>query len=192
MKTTSDKLVFLLATTLSVCVVSANGYLFFANQEHPQPYLMAIGLICFAWAMRHFVSRSAERNPPGSAARRDVTLSIVFACLLLSIGLIARLGWIGGDFRGRSVGFITGVFVVLLANVIPKQAGSACALAMRRVVGWALVLGGLGYTLAWLLLPLAYAADAALLTMAFAMTYAIARVFWFIRKNRSIPPTRAE
>jgi len=30
------------------------------------------------------------------------------------------------------------------------------------------------------------------LVMVIAMSYAMARVFWFIRKNRSIPPTRSE
>lgn len=192
MKTTSDKLVFLLALTLSVCVVCASAYLYIVNPEHPQQYLMAIALICFAWTMRHFASGNAEKNPAGRAAQRDLTLGIVFACLLLSIGLIARQGWIGDEFRGRSIGFFTGVYVVLLANVIPKRAGSACSLGIRRIGGWALVLGGLGYALASLLLPLAYANDAALLVMVIAMTYAMARVFWFIRKNRSIPPTRSE
>lgn len=192
MKTTSEKLALLLAVTLSVCVVCASSYLYLVDHERPQQYLMAIALVCFAWTMRHFTGGNAEKNPAGREARRDVTLGIVFACLLLSIGLIARQGWIGDQFRGRGIGFFTGVFVVLLANVIPKRAGSASNLAIRRIGGWALVLGGLGYALASLLLPLAYANSAAPLIMVFAMAYAVARVFWFIRKSRSIPPPLSE
>ena len=81
---------------------------------------------------------------------------------------------------------------MLLANVIPKRTGSACTLAIRRAGAWALVLGGLGYTLAWLMLPLAYASEAATSIMAFAMVYGIARVVWLLRKFKSKPPSGSE
>jgi hypothetical protein len=193
MKTTSDtSSFFALATTLSVAVVCANSYLYLVNHEHPPQYLMAIGLICFAWTMRQFVGACAARKPASSAARRDVTLGIVFACLLLGVGLVGRQGWIGEAFRLRSIGLFTGTFVILLANVIPKRTGSACSLAVRRAGAWALVLGGLGYSLAWLTLPLAYASDAAMSIMAFAMVYGLVRVVWIVRKFKSKPPGGSE
>ena len=83
---------FALAMTLSVAVVCAYGYSYLVNPEHPPQYLMAVGLICFAWTMRRFVGACAEKNSACSAARRDVTLGIVFACLLLGVGMIGRLG----------------------------------------------------------------------------------------------------
>ncbi|MRX10616.1 hypothetical protein GJ697_22545 [Pseudoduganella sp. FT25W] len=183
---------FALAITLSVAVVGAYGYLYLVNPEHPPQYLMAVGLICFAWTMRRFVGGCAGKNPASSAARRDVTLGIVFACLLLGVGVIGRLGWIDEAFRLRSIGLFAGSFVMLLANVIPKQTGSACSLAVRRAGAWALVLGGLGYALAWLTLPLAYASATAISIMGFAMAYGLVRVVGIIRKFNSQPPRGSE
>ncbi|MRW84044.1 hypothetical protein GJ698_08025 [Pseudoduganella sp. FT26W] len=189
MKTTPEtQPLFAVAGTLSVGVICASLYLYVVNREHPLQYLMAIGLICFAWTMRRFVGAGAERNPASSAARRDVTLGIVFACLLLGVGMIGRLGWVDEAFRLRSIGLFSGTFVMLLANVIPKQTGSACSLAIRRAGAWALVLGGLGFALAWLLLPLAYASKAAISIMVFALAYGLVRVVWLIRKFNSRPP----
>jgi hypothetical protein len=191
MKTTSDNLLFSLAVATTLWVFFASGYLLYMNSERPWQCLLAIALICIAWAIRYFFRRNAKADPKSIAGQRKITQSIVFAGLILSGALIARLGWLDGlgELGERSRGVISGVFVMFLSNSIPKEAGSARGLAVRRAVGWAMVLGGLGYALAWLLLPVAYANDTAVLVMLFALAYAIGCIFWLTRKHRPNPPT---
>ena len=69
-----------------------------------------------------------------------------------------------------------GVIIVVFANSIPKQVSTARGLAMRRIAGWALVVGGLGYALSWLFLPLAYANIAAPLILFLGLMYALVRI----------------
>lgn len=78
--------------------------------------------------------------------------------------------------------------MVALANAIPKKVSSARSLALLRIAGWALVLGGADYALAWLVVPLSYANDAALLALLAATIYGAARVVWPSMKYRSLPP----
>jgi hypothetical protein len=51
--------------------------------------------------------------------------------------------------------------------------------------------GGLGHALAWLLLPMAYAGQAAVFVMLLATGYAAARFFWFVYSCRSSPSAGA-
>lgn len=65
----------------------------------------------------------------------------------------------------RFLGMLTGLVVVVQANAVPKALGPLAAMrcnptteqALRRFAGWALLLGGLGYAVALLFAPLAYA-----------------------------------
>jgi hypothetical protein len=91
------------------------------------------------------------------------------------------------EFQQRSNGVLMGVIVVMFANVIPKQISSALRLTLNRVAGRALVLGGAGYALSWLL-PLTYAHHAALLILLFAVTYAAAYIVRSVFKHPSTPP----
>ena len=61
---------------------------------------------------------------------------------------------------------LLGSVVLVYANAIPKllvgrarsASSTAADQAARRFAGWSIVLGALGYMLAWLLAPLAHAA----------------------------------
>jgi len=152
MKAISDKLLFSLTIAISLWVVFTSGYLLYADSEHPGRYLLAIAIMGAAWTIRHFVRRHAEPAPT-SLAKRKLTQSIALAGVMLSLALVMRLGWIDGlgEFGVRARGIISGAIVVLIANAIPKQVSSARRLAMLRIAGWALVIGGLGNVLAWLL-----------------------------------------
>ncbi len=193
MKTTSDQLTFSLAVVLSLWVAFAAVYLCYVSADHPLRYLLAIAILCAGWGFRHVLRGNAETATTLKEGRRKVTQAIVLGAVIMSLALLARLGWVDalGDFGERSRGFMAGAVVVFLSNSIPKQAGSGRALAMRRAIGWAMVLGGLGYSLAWLLLPLAYANDAAMYMMLPAVAYAAVRFFWFVYQCRSNPSAGA-
>lgn len=173
----SDNMLLALAVSVSVWVVLANGYLYFTSPQHASSYLLAIAVVCLAWA-----ARQLEAPQP---ARRTLTQAIVLAGLLVGIASIAQLGWAAG-FAERGGGVMQGVIVAAYANVIPKQASSARGLARLRLAGWALVLGGVGYALAWLVLPLPYANIAALLILLLALGYATVRIAWSRRTHRDV------
>ena len=79
----------------------------------------------------------------------------------------------------------------MIGNLIPKKAvASRRRAALLRANGKALVLGGLAYVLAWLVLPLAYADKVALPIMLLALFTCVYRIVpCLIRSNRSVPPT---
>ncbi|MFN3790678.1 hypothetical protein [Massilia sp.] len=103
------------------------------------------------------------------------------ACIL---GACALLAWaapsyLDPEWARRFSGALLGVVVVVYANAIPKAltARMRCASpgadqAARRFAGWALVLGGLGYMLAWLAAPLGIAGMIGGLALGTAVTCA--------------------
>jgi hypothetical protein len=194
MKTIWDKVLFILAAAVSAWVACAAGYLYSVNPERTWLDLLPVAVVCIAWIARHSRRGDPGADPASRAKRRKITQAIVLAGLLLGMPLFARLGWPAGlelEFEKRSIGFMMGVMVMFASNAIPKQASSARGLAMRRIAGWALVLGGAGYALAWVLLPLAYVKTAALLILLFALTYAVVQIAWSMHKHRSVPPGRS-
>ena len=89
----------------------------------------------------------------------------------LIIGMSAALAWlapryISSEIAYRIVGALLGSVVVVYSNAIPKYLvgrerrnfHSAADQAARRFAGWSMVLGGIGYMLAWLLAPIGSAA----------------------------------
>jgi hypothetical protein len=185
MKANADKLVFSLAVVLSLWVVFAGAYLCYASPHDPWRYMAAIAIICIAWVIRHVFRRAAQASPACTLAERKATQSIMLAGLLLGMALAARLGWIDGlgDVGERLRGFTAGAVVVFFANTIPKQTNPIRGFALRRAIGWALVLGGTGYSSVWLLLPVAWANVAAVSILLVAMAYVTARIVWFAHKN---------
>lgn len=103
------------------------------------------------------------------------------ACIL---GASALLAWaapayLDPEWARRLAGVLLGAIVVVYANAIPKAlaARMRCASpgadqAARRFAGWALVLGGLGYMLAWLAAPIGVAGMVGGLVLGAAVTCA--------------------
>lgn len=114
--------------------------------------------------------------------------SILAAALLM--GVSAALSWlapayISAELAHRLLGAMLGAMVVAYANAIPKafaaRARQRCSpageQAARRFAGWALVLGGLGYMLAWLLAPIQLANPIAGAALGIALLVAVLRYF---------------
>lgn len=185
MKTMSDKL----ALMISAWVVLSGGYVCYVNTERQWQSVLGIALLSAAWLIRHLFHGSSEAR---LEARHKITQSIAYAGLLLSVGLFEALGWatVSGEFRVRASQFLAGAFVMVIGNAIPKRAiSSQRRAALLRANGKAFVLGGLGYVLAWLVLPLAYANEVAMATMLLSLAYVCARIAsCFIHSNRPVPP----
>lgn len=91
--------------------------------------------------------------------------ALIVAGLFISITAAVKLGspeYIDADFARRLVGVMMGAIVVLFANSVPKKltplAAMRCSPAteqsIRRFTGMSLVLGGLGFALAWMAAPI--------------------------------------
>ena len=102
-------------------------------------------------------------------AKSQLVRSLFIAVLILAIA--AALSWlapvyISAELSHRLLGAMLGAVVVAYANTIPKMLATRARLrctpaedqAARRFAGWSMVLGGVGYMLAWLFAPLGMAA----------------------------------
>ena len=91
--------------------------------------------------------------------------SLLTATLIIAIS--SALAWlapayVSTELSHRLLGAMLGAVVVVYANAVPKALASytrlryspAAEQAARRFAGWSLVLGGIGYMLAWLLAPI--------------------------------------
>jgi hypothetical protein len=94
-----------------------------------------------------------------------LTRALIVAGLFLSITAAVKLGspdYIDADFARRLVGVMMGGIVVLYANSVPKtltplavlRCSPAAEQSLRRFTGLSLVLGGLGFGLAWMVAPI--------------------------------------
>jgi hypothetical protein len=119
-----------------------------------------------------------------------IVRSLLGAALVL--GISAVLAWLTPDYLGREVqhrlsGVLMGAIVVVYANAVPKAAMArmrcqpALMQSARRFIGWALVLGGLGYIAASLLAPIEVSGMIAGLTLGASVTVAALRLRWMAR-----------
>ena len=117
-----------------------------------------------------------------SLSRGLILGAVQIGAALACVGA-ASLGWISFDMSLRVTMAVIGLVLVYQANAIPKSAAgrSANYQAVKRVTGWALVIGGFGYAAAWLFAPIDIAA---LVSMA-AVIAAIIYIFGYRRWLRS-------
>lgn len=111
---------------------------------------------------------------------------VLAAALIIAIS--AALAWlspahISTELSHRLLGVLLGAVVVIYANAVPKALASytrlrrspAAEQAARRFAGWSLVLGGIGYMLAWLFAPIAIANLIAGVLLGVALLLAVLR-----------------
>jgi len=109
--------------------------------------------------------------------------------LLTASAVLAWLtpDYLSHDMNRRLMGVLIGVLFVMYANDIPKavtartRCAPATAQAARRFIGWALVLGGLGYIAAWLLAPIESSGMIGGLSLGTAITVSALRLRWMAR-----------
>jgi hypothetical protein len=117
--------------------------------------------------------------------------ALIGAALLLSLTAALTLlspEYISTEFARRLLGVIMGCVVVLYANAVPKaltplirmRCSPAREQSIRRFYGWGLVLGGLGYAVAWLVAPLERANLLAAGLLGTALLAVVVRHLWAI------------
>jgi hypothetical protein len=142
-----------------------------------------------------------SHEPKEKAARRGARVSvrsgIVTAGLILVVSLSAKLavalGAVGhGDTALRVIMAITGVFLAVTGNAIPKTLTPLAALhcdpakvqAAQRLAGWMWALAGLAVAIAWLTLPINSAETMTFLLLPSAM---LVTVWQTVRPRRAKP-----
>ena len=131
----------------------------------------------------------------------SIPKALILAALILafsfSLTLAVRSDLIDGSTQQRAQGVMIGMVLVIFANLVPKTLESLSATrcgvsktqAVQRFAGWTLVLAGLGYSIAWLVLPIEQARIPAMSLVAFGLLLVLARVAWaFMRGSRAQPP----
>ena len=105
--------------------------------------------------------------------------------LTLAVVALDKGGHIGDQTSKRVIQVAIGLMVVYFANLAPKtleplteRVSPARGQALQRFSGWALVLGGLGYALAWLVAPFDYAAITSMAILGTCFLLVVGRCAW--------------
>ena len=123
--------------------------------------------------------------------RGGLLFAAAYALLALSLTAIGR-HYLDAATVVRMNGVLMGALLVAWANTVPKQLIPLAQLscdpareqALRRFAGWVMVLGGLGYALAYALAPIAIAATLAICLLApatAAVAIIVVRCAWLRR-----------
>lgn len=118
--------------------------------------------------------------------RRLLLLAAIYLATSVVLNELRQHHVISAEAAVRLMGMLSGLVVLVCANAIPKTlvplARLSCAPAreqtLRRVSGWAGVLGGLAYTLAYALAPIAIAGKLAKALVAPAGVVVAGIVVW--------------
>lgn len=127
--------------------------------------------------------------------RSALLLAGSLIALTLAVTFADKAGYIGDDTSKRIIQVAIGLLVVYFANLAPKTLeplSATCEPArlqsLQRFTGWALVLGGLGYSLAWLVLPIERAGIWSMALLGTGLLAAAGRSIWTINASRRQRP----
>lgn len=127
--------------------------------------------------------------------RRSLLVAAAYLLTAIVLNELRQHDVVSAATTQRLMGMLMGLVVIFSANVIPKRlvplARLSCNPAreqtLRRFAAWALVLGGLGFTLAYALAPIAIASTLAICLLAPATLVAVgakARCAWMTRNAK--------
>jgi hypothetical protein len=149
-------------------------------------------LVAFLFALRR--QENEARRRAGDAIRH----AVVFAGLMLAVTLSARLAATLGvvhdaDLSRRMTMVFMGAFIAFTGNAMPKtltplsalQCDGARVQAFQRFAGWTWVLTGLGFAIAYLVLPLDLAKPISLVLLMTGMLL-IAVQLLRLRRTRAV------
>ena len=128
--------------------------------------------------------------------RREVGQGLVVAGVLLQAAVIIRSltpDSLSTEAATRISGALTGMVLIFYANAVPKTLPSWSRMrrdprgeqALRRLVGWSLTVGGLGYTAAWMAAPIESALALSTSTLGASLMLVILRVASHNRERKS-------
>ncbi len=159
---------------LSTLLAAANWALNPARAWAWAATLAFLGCTAVALYLAHRRSGNEAQRRAGDAIRHAVVFSGLMLAIPLMGTLAVRLGWIHDtDLSKRMVMVLVGAFFAFTGNAMPKtltplsalQCDAARLQAFQRFSGWTWVLTGLGFAVAYLVLPLGLAKPISLVLM---------------------------
>ncbi len=172
-KTNMIPLVWPLAGCSLVAVLAALNWAY--DPSDLWRWALSGSFLLIAWSVFEILFRAG----PAKNQIRGAAL-LAAALLIVTLGFSALdaaglFGAQGGDITRRAYGVGVGLMLVVIGNFMPKQlepllekkCSPAAIQSLQRFAGWTFVLGGIGYAVAWLALPMA-AADT--ISTAFCVT----------------------
>lgn len=163
-----------LATMASTLLAGAT--LIWLQPERVWAWLSAMLFLPVAWALLRSFAAKTSRHLSIHKAMTGAGLIFSVSMLALIAQDLAVFDAAPGELADRAWGLIMGSMLAVYANVIPKQAAAPGRARVLRFCGWALVLGGLGYALIWLLAPIAVAKVLAMMALGAAVLAVLLRV----------------
>jgi hypothetical protein len=187
-------------TAVGIVLVLANWY---ARPEAALAWTAPLAMFAVMVAALR-ASRLALRRSTGDAtAVRSVdwiTTGVVFGALMMGIPLALTLARSYGvvddsELGRRSTGVLSGAFLVMLGNVMPKtlpplssmHCDGARLQAFQRLAGWTWVLCGLASAIAWLALSIDSAEIATTVLVVAAMVVTIVQLLRLRRPRKDQP-----
>jgi hypothetical protein len=187
-------------TAVGIVLVLANWY---AKPEAALAWTAALAM-CVVMVAALRVSRRAVRHSTAKATAVPgldrIPTAVVFAALMMGIPLALTLarsyGLVdGSDVARRSTGVLTGAFLAMLGNVMPKNLPPSSSMrcdgarqqAFHRRAGWTWVLCGLASAIGWLALPIDSAEIAAIVLVVTAMVVTIVHLLRLSRQRKEQP-----
>jgi hypothetical protein len=127
------------------------------------------------------------RTDRSNESRAALFRGLIIAGVLIGITAVLRFltpMHVSPETARRALGALMGAVVVVYANEVPKaltplvrmRCEPAVEQAMRRFTGWSLVLGGMSYSLAWLIAPLGNANLLAASLLATSLLFVVLRI----------------
>ncbi len=179
-------------------VAALGGTLWVLRPEEGVTWAVSALFLPAAW----LVLELAGKTRLGPSLKKDGlgytgALAVGGAIVAASLGftLAETLGWVGDSTSSRGMGFVMGLFLVLVGNVMPKLLKPLTAMrcdpakvqSFQRSAGWIFVLAGIGYAAAWLVLPIETAGLVSTL-FAFASVALVAPRLAWLYIRRGAPP----
>jgi hypothetical protein len=187
-------------TAVGIVLVLANWY---AKPEAALAWTAALAMFAVMVAVLRVSRRAVRHSTAEATAARSldqITTAVVFAAVMMGIPLALTLarsyGLIdGSDVARRSTGVLTGAFLVMLGNVMPKnlppmssmRCDGARQQAFLRLAGWTWVLCGLASAIGWLTLSIDSAQTATTVLVVTAMAVTIVQLLRLRRPRKDEP-----
>jgi hypothetical protein len=124
------------------------------------------------------------------STRSALLLAGSIIAVTLALALAGNAGYLADETDRRTFQIMLGLIVVIFANLSPKTLAPLSetsepskAQAQKRFTGWTLVIGGLGYALAWLVLPINSAGIWAMAVLGTSLLLVVARCTWSFNRR---------
>jgi hypothetical protein len=155
---------------LVIATGAANWYL---KPDAGAAWALGMFFLPAVWLLLFFTKRFGKSGDAPTKITSQIYGAMTGAGLLLMLAMCLPLAenmWgLSDAAQDRMTGVAMGLVLVVMGNYLPKrlqplsqeQCDPAKVQASHRFAGWSLVLGGLLYVFAWLILPLSYAGYAA-------------------------------